>query len=122
MSGRAVTCAALAALLLLCPGAARRAAGSAPLRSAAQQQEQPAAQEEAGAPRVACAYAVGGVVRAELAGAAAEAYCFTSVPRAPAADSPDWMACGGARQLAVFKVDGDYYLWLRGTNGSVSET
>ena len=79
MSGRAVTCAALAALLLLCPGAARRAAGSAPLR-AAQQQEQPAAQEEAGAPRVACAYAVGGVVRAELAGAAAEAYCFTSVP------------------------------------------
>lgn len=121
MSGRAVTCAALAALLLLCPGAARRAAGSAPLRSAAQQQEQPAAQEEAGAPRVACAYAVGGVVRAELAGAAAEAYCFTSVPRAPAEDSPDWMACGGARQLAVFKVDGDYYLWLRGTNGSVSE-
>ena len=74
-----------------------------------------------GAPVIACAYARRGVVHVELAAGAAAAYAFTVVETQPAADSPDWADAGGARRFSAFKSDGDYFLWVRGEDGSVSE-
>ena len=66
--------------------------------------------QETGAPRIACAYASGGVVHVELAEGTAEACCFTVIEREPEAASPDWLPCGGAQRFSVFKSDGTYYL------------
>lgn len=74
-----------------------------------------------GAPVIACAYARRGVVHVELAAGGAAAYAFTVVETQPAADSPDWADAGGARRFSAFKSDGDYFLWVRGADGSVSE-
>ena len=83
----------------------------------------PAAQAtpDPGAPVIACAYARRGVVHVELAAGGAAAYAFTVVDTQPAADSPDWADAGGARRFSAFKSDGDYFLWVRGADGSVSE-
>ena len=84
---------------------------------------EPAAQAtpDPATPVIACAYARRGVVRVELAEGAAAAYAFTVVETQPAADSPDWADAGGARRFSAFKSDGDYFLWVRGEDGSVSE-
>ena len=77
--------------------------------------------QETGAPRIACAYASGGVVHVELAEGTAEACCFTVIEREPEAASPDWLPCGGAQRFSVFKSDGTYYLWVRDAAGRVGE-
>lgn len=67
---------------------------------------------------VAEVYALNGVVTF-TASAPISGYCFTKVNIEPASDSPDWMAASGTK-VSVFKMDGDYYLWLRDESGSVS--
>ena len=109
-----------AALPLVREGAA--GAGDA-LAAADPAATEPAAQAtpDPGAPVIACAYARRGVVHVELAAGGAAAYAFTVVETQPAADSPDWADAGGARRFSAFKSDGDYFLWVRGADGSVSE-
>lgn len=106
-------------------GDALAAADPAATESAAQATLDPAATDPAatdpGAPVIACAYARRGVVHVELAAGGAAAYAFTVVETQPAADSPDWADAGGARRFSAFKSDGDYFLWVRGADGSVSE-
>lgn len=47
------------------------------------------------------------------------ACCFTRVDVEPAVDSPDWIEKAG-QSFSYFKYDGEYFLWLKDENGTIS--
>lgn len=63
-------------------------------------------------------YVEGGVVRFTTSRPIA-ACCFTRVNIEPAIDSPDWIEKAG-QEFSYFKYDGEYYLWLKDENGTIS--
>lgn len=67
---------------------------------------------------VSSAYVINGIV-CFTASSTASAYCFTKVEISPDPVSPDWVREEGI-QYRVFKLDGDYFLWLMDAQGNVS--
>ncbi len=72
-------------------------------------------------PAIAYAYADKAVVTVELApGTEASEYCFTCLDTPPAEDSYDWLPVEGD-PFRAFKYDGDYYIFVRDSQGRVSD-
>ena len=79
----------------------------------------PAVQTEG--PAIAYAYADKAVVTVELQeGTTATEYCFTCLDTPPGEKSRDWLPVTGD-PFRTFKIDGDYFIFLRDEEGRVSE-
>ena len=82
---------------------------------------QSALAEDAAPPEILEAYSIRGVVTVRTsADAPLAAYAFTTVECAPEPEAPDWTP-NAAMQFDVFKMDGDYWIWVRDAAGRVSE-
>lgn len=81
----------------------------------------PALAEDAAPPEILEAYSIRGVVTVRTsADVPLAAYAFTTVECAPEPEAPDWTP-NAAMQFDVFKMDGDYWIWVRDAAGRVSE-
>lgn len=108
--GKPVLAALLTLLLAVLPGSVMRA-----------EEGEPAVAPDGTPPRIAYAYVNDAVVTVELEeGDVAADYCFTVLDTSPPADAGDWLSVN-ASVFRTFKVDGDYFIFVRDENGLVSE-